>query len=352
MDYVCGCKHSDQVLDVSSRYPLHMLVIAMLKRSLKIFLCSAALVSVVSTSVFSATMNYLGAWLNTTTYATGSVIVYNKGIYYSLKSTNSAPNKNYIPNSNPAWWAPVGTVGNTILNGVVNPTSLSLGQVGDYYINTATSTMFGPKTALGWPASGVSLVGPKGDAGATGAQGIQGTQGAQGAQGEQGPKGDVGATGPTGATGATGPIGATGSQGMKVLDANGTEVGLFVEDNLRVRTPDGLVSLQEIRTGTYSWNGGLFYESSDCSGAPNMLAQTLIPAAAIADSLGRTEDDNGAIFSGQLRYPKRPFLMKTINSYMNPGDPLCYTVGTPAKAYMGIVGSMPVDWKAPFSIVE
>ena len=171
----------------------------MVARLLRVALCSVALMGVAATSALSATMNYLGTWLNTTTYATGSVIVYNKGIFYSLKSTSSAPNRNFIPSSNPTWWVPVGTVGNTILNGVVNPTSPTLGQVGDYYINTATNTMFGPKSANGWSASGVALVGPKGDAG------VQGSQGAQGIPGVAGQQGTTGLQGVQGLTGDAGP---------------------------------------------------------------------------------------------------------------------------------------------------
>lgn len=51
-----------------------------------------------------------------------------------------------------------GTDGKTILNGTSNPTS-GTGVDGDFYINTSTSTLFGPKASGTWP-SGVSLVGP------------------------------------------------------------------------------------------------------------------------------------------------------------------------------------------------
>lgn len=59
-----------------------------------------------------------------------------------------------------------GTDGATILNGVGDPTS-ETGKSGDFFLNTATSRLFGPKTAEGW-GGGVSLVGPKGDPGASG----------------------------------------------------------------------------------------------------------------------------------------------------------------------------------------
>jgi len=80
-----------------------------------------------------------------------------------------------------------GTNGNAVLNGITNPAAVT-GVNGDFYINTATNTLFGPKANGTWPA-GVSLVGP---------QGIQGIQGV------------VGPTGATGLTGAAGPQGPTG----------------------------------------------------------------------------------------------------------------------------------------------
>ncbi len=95
-----------------------------------------------------------------------------------------------------------GTNGSTVLNGVVVPVA-GTGSNGDFYINTSTHLIYGPKTAGAW-GSGVSLVGPQGATGATGATGPQGIQGVQG------PQGLTGATGATGSTGATGPQGPTG----------------------------------------------------------------------------------------------------------------------------------------------
>ena len=70
-----------------------------------------------------------------------------------------------------------GKSGNTVLYGTTNPTS-STGVTGDFYINTATSMIFGPKTTV-WPA-GTSLVGPQGPGGVgpVGAQGPAGVTGA------------------------------------------------------------------------------------------------------------------------------------------------------------------------------
>jgi len=60
-----------------------------------------------------------------------------------------------------------GTSGNTVLSGSGAPSS-STGVNGDFYINTTTNTMFGPKASGAWPATGTSLVGPAGSASISG----------------------------------------------------------------------------------------------------------------------------------------------------------------------------------------
>ena len=80
-----------------------------------------------------------------------------------------------------------GADGKTVRSGTTAPSS-GLGVDGDFYINTTTSYLYGPKASGAWPA-GVSLVG------------------ATGATGSTGPTGAAGSTGATGATGATGPGG-------------------------------------------------------------------------------------------------------------------------------------------------
>lgn len=53
-----------------------------------------------------------------------------------------------------------GTAGNTVLSGSIAPTS-GVGQNGDFYIATSTSTLYGPKAGGNWPA-GVALKGTNG----------------------------------------------------------------------------------------------------------------------------------------------------------------------------------------------
>ncbi|MFN4951996.1 MAG: hypothetical protein ACK5F0_10285 [Flavobacteriales bacterium] len=104
-----------------------------------------------------------------------------------------------------------GTNGTAVLNGNTNPNA-GIGVNGDFYINTVTNELFGPKANGAWPA-GVSLVGSAGATGPAGPTGPTGLTGATGAAGPQGPAGATGPTGLTGATGATGPAGVAGPQG-------------------------------------------------------------------------------------------------------------------------------------------
>ncbi len=100
-----------------------------------------------------------------------------------------------------------GVDGKTVLNGAVDPTTE--GVDGDFYINTASNTIFGPKAAGAWPTPGTSLVGPQGPTGLTGPQGPEGPQGSTGATGPQGPQGPIGLTGPQGPEGPQGPAGTS-----------------------------------------------------------------------------------------------------------------------------------------------
>jgi hypothetical protein len=110
-----------------------------------------------------------------------------------------------------------GANGKSILNGTINP-SVSIGSDGDFYINTSTNVLFGPKLNGSWN-NGISLRGPQGLQGAqgpqglTGTQGIQGPQGLTGAQGIQGPQGLAGIDGRTILNGRSDPANNIGSNG-------------------------------------------------------------------------------------------------------------------------------------------
>ena len=107
-----------------------------------------------------------------------------------------------------------GSIANTILSGEGVPAK-SLGINGDFYIDSKSMNMYGPKKNNSWPIP-ISMRGPSGPAGPSGVDGKNGTSatsgaGATGAVGPQGPAGPQGATGPAGPAGATGPAGASGS---------------------------------------------------------------------------------------------------------------------------------------------
>jgi len=113
-----------------------------------------------------------------------------------------------------------GLRGNSVLSGSGVP-SESVGVDGDFYIDTAASAIYGPKSSGAW-ATVVSLVGPQGD---TGPQGVQGPQGDEGPQGIQGLVGATGAVGPAGPQGPQGPAGATGATGPQGIQGEAGPAG-------------------------------------------------------------------------------------------------------------------------------
>ncbi|QKJ33037.1 collagen-like protein [Mucilaginibacter mali] len=107
-----------------------------------------------------------------------------------------------------------GNPGRSVLNGLTNPSNLTDGINGDFYVNTATYTLFGPKTGGIW-GPGTNIVGPIGEKGDTGDTGPKGDTGDTGATGATGDKGDIGNTGPMGSTGPKGDTGDVGTTGPK-----------------------------------------------------------------------------------------------------------------------------------------
>ena len=134
---------------------------------------------------------------------------------------------------------------NTVLNGKGAPSN-TLGINGDFYIDTRSLLISGPKANGKWPvarsmqgangtngsdgrngtdAKNVSTAstvagpaGPQGERGEKGVDGLAGSSGAAGVAGVPGAQGPSGSTGPagsggTGATGAQGPSGSVGNNG-------------------------------------------------------------------------------------------------------------------------------------------
>jgi len=68
---------------------------------------------------------------------------------------------------------PAGSDGSVIYSGTTAPTS-AIGKEGDFYLNTTSGLLYGPKTAAGW-GSNFSLKGPTGAAGTDGNTVLSGT---------------------------------------------------------------------------------------------------------------------------------------------------------------------------------
>jgi Collagen triple helix repeat (20 copies) len=125
-----------------------------------------------------------------------------------------------------------GENGNSVRSGAGVPSN-ELGVNGDYYVNTAAHTIYGPKTGGSW-GSATSLVGEKGATGLTGSEGskgstgsagVTGSTGAVGPEGPRGLKGDTGATGTQGEKGSTGSAGSVGEKGEKGSTGSAGEKG-------------------------------------------------------------------------------------------------------------------------------
>ncbi len=166
--------------------------------------------------------------------ATGSVLAYNGTTWAAAQGVTG-------PTGSP------GADGRTTYSGAGAP-SAGLGKSGDFYVDVASSYLYGPKASGSWgagmsiaggPTGPASVVtGPTGPAslitgptgftgpsmtGPTGsASNVTGPTGATGPQ-VTGPTGSQGVTGPSGGpTGVTGPTGAGARGGVNVQNATGT----------------------------------------------------------------------------------------------------------------------------------
>jgi hypothetical protein len=158
---------------------------------------------------------------------------------------------------------------NTVLNGKGTPSN-TLGINGDFYIDTRSLLISGPKKNGKWPAAR-SLQGANGTngtdgrngndaknvstastvAGPAGPQGERGEKGVDGVAGASGAVGVAGASGSTGPAGATGPAGsgATGAQGPSGSAGNNGATGLA-----GARGETGTVGPSEVTVGTLGFS--------------------------------------------------------------------------------------------------
>lgn len=138
-----------------------------------------------------------------------------------------------------------GTNGNSVLSGSSNPLS-GVGVDGDFYINTSSWEIFGPKASGTWPG-GISIIGPDGIDGDPGADGnsiLSGVGAPSGGTGQDGdfyidindwdlygPKTTGAWTLATSLIGPTGAVGSTGSAGTAGVDgANAYVYTAYADD--------------------------------------------------------------------------------------------------------------------------
>lgn len=133
---------------------------------------------------------------------------------------------------------------NTILNGSGPPTG-AVGSDGDFYIDTDSGQIYGPKVAGVW-GDPTDLTGPPGP---------PGPEGPEGPEGAEGPAGATGATGATGPAGPTGPTGPTGPGAVSPLTTKGD---LFTRDasadaRLPVGTDGHVLTADAAQTNGLKW---------------------------------------------------------------------------------------------------
>jgi hypothetical protein len=180
--------------------------------------------------------------------------------------------------------------------------------------------------------------------GPQGPQGEQGIQGPQGIQGEPGSKGDTGEQGPVGETGLQGEPGKS----LKVVDANGDEVGYFLgrnwNNNSQIDVFNSNLNLwlsYEIHTAIMrGWisAGTFYYESNNCSGDP--YGSGAYPYRLVKTVLGDYYETT------EMKYA-------TWNSALDLDNNKCYSSYNGTQ-YMGKLNSInpPSTFVPPLRIVE
>jgi hypothetical protein len=163
-----------------------------------------------------------------------------------------------------------------------------LGTIGDFYLNTTTNTLFGPKTAGGW-GSGVSLVGPAGPAGPAGPQGPAGSGGGTLDQAY-----DFGGPGLGRViTADAGPVQAN------LPNGNGTINSVAIRANVTGGQGVGILVDQQVPN-----NGFAAIEASSASTQANssvILGTSTAAATAIAGTVNATATSQSAVWGNNLR---------------------------------------------------
>lgn len=175
----------------------------------------------------------------------------------------------YGPKQNNSWGNGVSLIApaaenNSILNGNGAPTT-TLGKTGDFYLDTTSYKLYGPKNTTGWGLS-VNLIGVQG------AQGLPGSPGATGSQGIQG------VAGTQGIAGQGVPAGGTAGQFLAKnsgtdYDTHWVNLGTFTD-----LTVTGNTTLGDAASDTVTINGIFKFEGATING--NSTALTLVDPTA------------------------------------------------------------------------
>lgn len=216
-----------------------------------------------------------------------------------------------------------GADGKTVLSGASDPTTQGVN--GDFYVNTTSWQIFGPKASGTWP-SGVSLIGPAGSTGSAGAAGAAATiavgtvtTGAAGSsatvtnsgtssaavfdfaipQGAKGDKGDTGNTGAAGPSTVTIDTTATsgGASGRLLYDSGSvvTESSKLSFDGTTLNAPGVSLGVAGSTLGTLKLSGNT---SGTVTVQPAAAAGTYsltLPNSAGSANQVLTTDGSGAL---------------------------------------------------------
>lgn len=187
----------------------------------------------------------------------------------------------------------------SVLSGTIDPDG-NTGENGDFFINTVSFQLFGPKSSGTWP-TGVSLVGPQGEVGATGADGMPGNDGAPGADGMNGfdgPPGNDGAAGllPNGNSLGETPYWDTFQWTFNTtIFNNGAHVGIGFYNS----SPDASYLLDvngNMKATSYTGIGTYLTGIGDLA----ILDDSLTAADLANDSVNTAELANGSVTSDKL----------------------------------------------------
>lgn len=181
----------------------------------------------------------------------------------------------YGPKTAGVWGAPTsfvgtpgspgspGANGNTVLNGVAPPTGIN-GVNGDFFLNTVSMNMYGPKAGGVWP-SGTSLIGPPG---------VQGEPGTAGPTGPVGPSGQDASTVSYISQGNVAPATLTQSAAgtPTAVPTGGVRFDINTTDNTFYLWTVPAWSTSTIPKGVSRYNGAYLYYTS--SGGVATVAPT------------------------------------------------------------------------------